>query len=75
VSDCELTETYSPAAIDMAPADESSDAGDEDIAWFGVGGGHADDQACSRDDAVVGAQDGGSEQADARDEMALRVLV
>ena len=54
---------------------ESSDAGDEDAAWFGVGGGHADDQARGRNDAIVGAEDGGSQPADARDEMALRVLV
>lgn len=49
--------------------------GDEDTAWFGVGGGHADDQARGRNDAIVGAEDGGSQPADARDEMALRVLV
>ena len=29
MSDCELTDTYSPAAIDMAPAMEPRDAGHE----------------------------------------------
>ena len=38
-------------------------------------GGHADDQAHGRDDTIVGAEDGGSEPPDPRDEMALRMLV
>ena len=73
MSACELTETYSPAAIDMAPATRPADAGEQIVGLARAGGGDADDQARRRDDAVVGAEHGGAQPADALDEMALEV--
>ena len=75
VSDCELTDTYSPAAIDMAPATSPATPGDQDIVLRGRCRRNADDQACGRDDAIVGAEDRGPQPADPVDEMALRMHV
>ena len=65
VSDCELTDTYSPAAIDKAPATRPATPAIEDLAARGMRGGHADHQAGNGDDAVVGANHGGAKPADA----------
>ena len=54
VSDCELTDTHSPAAIDMAA---SRGTRNQDIVTRRGRRGDADDQACGRYDAVVGPED------------------
>ena len=64
VSACELTDTYSPAAIDMAPATSPATPATRISARAAPGGRHADDEAGGRHDAVVGAEDGGAQPAD-----------
>ena len=70
VSDCELTETYSPAAIDMAPATSPAMPAIRMSPRAGRGGGDPDDQAGGRDDAVIGAEHGGAQPADPLDRVA-----
>ena len=55
--------------------DEAGSAGDEHLGGGGGGGGDADDEAGRGDDAVIGAEHGGAEPADARDEMIFGVEV
>ena len=52
---------------------QAGDAGQEQAALRGVGRRHADQQARGRDDAVVGAEDGGAEPADAVGAVAFEV--
>ena len=73
LSRCELTEPYSPAAIDPAPATSAATPAVKTAGPAGVGGGHADDQRGGRGDAVVGAEHGGAEPPDAVAEVALDV--
>ena len=68
VSACELTDTYSPAAIDMAPATRPATPATK-IALRRRRRRDAEDQAGRGDDAVVGAQHGRPQPADAADEM------
>ena len=70
-STCELTETYSPAAIDIAPATRPATPATRIWAPVGLCRGDADDQARRRHDAVVGAEHGGAQPADALAAMAL----
>ena len=65
VSACERTDTYSPAAIDMAPGDQAGDAGDQHAAVRRVRGGDAEHEARRGHDAVVGAEHRGAQPADA----------
>ena len=71
VSDCELTETYSPAAIDMAPATSPAMPAISTSRVGAVGGGDAGDEAGGRQDAVVGAEHGRAQPADAADQVML----
>ncbi len=64
VSDCELTETYSPAAIDIAPATSPAAPASMDLRLARRGGRDADDQAGGGDDAVIGAEHRGPKPAD-----------
>ena len=64
MSACELTDTYSPAAIDIAPATSPAMPAIR-RPCVRVRGGDADDQARGGDDAVVGAEHGGAQPADA----------
>ena len=73
VSACELTETYSPAAIDMAPGNQAGNASHRMYERRCRCRRHADDQAGGRDNAVIGAEHGGAQPADARDEMVFRM--
>ncbi len=47
--------------------DQAGDSRDHDIGVGGVGGGNAQDEAGGREDAVIGAENGGAEPADASD--------
>jgi hypothetical protein len=47
--------------------DQSGDARNHNRALRGLGGGDADDQACSGDEAVVSPKDSGSQPADTLD--------
>ena len=73
MSDCELTETYSPADIDMAPATSPATSCDQDIVPCRSRRGDADDQARGRDDAIVGPEHCGSQPPNAADEVAFRM--
>ena len=73
VSRCELTEPYSPTAIDTAPATRAATPAVNTARRGGVGGGHADDQRGGRDDAVVGAQHRGAQPPDPVAQVALGV--
>ena len=64
VSACELTDTYSPAAIDIAPATRPATPGDQHGAAGPRRGGDADHEARRRDDAVVRAEHGRAQPAD-----------
>src|SRR5674476_54530 len=54
-------------------APTENDAADQDSVRRRGRRGHADDQACGRDDAVVGAKHRGAQPTDAVDEVALRM--
>ena len=58
MSRCELTETYSPAAMDRAPRHHAREPGHQDR--FGAGGGtrHSQHETRGRHDAVIGSEDG-----------------
>ena len=64
VSDCVLTETYSPVAIDIAPATRPASPAVITAPWLGAGRGDADHQARSGDDTVVRAENRGPQPAD-----------
>ena len=70
VSDCELTETYSPAAIDMAPATRPATPVNSNRSGT-RSGSHTEDQAGRRNDPVIGAEHGRSKPADPLDEVDL----
>lgn len=69
MSDWELTETYSPAAIDMAPATSPAMPATRTCEFGAAVRRHPDDQARGRDDPVIGSQHGGAQPADARHKM------
>ncbi len=73
MSDWELTETYSPAAIDIAPATSPATPAMNTSFASRPRGGDADDQARGRDNAVIGAQHRRAQPADAVDEMLFRM--
>ena len=56
-----LTETYSPRAIDTAPATSPAIARGRDLRSDCRGGGDPDHQAGRGDDAVVGAEHSGAQ--------------
>ena len=65
MSACELTDTYSPAAIDIAPATSPATPAISTLLGVRARRGDADDQARRRDDAVIGAEHRGAQPADA----------
>ena len=72
-SACEWTETYSPAAIDIAPPTRPATPASSEAAVRRAGGRDADQQARGRDDAVVRAEDRGAKPADAVGPVAFEV--
>src|SRR6516164_11173515 len=72
VSDCELTETYSPAAMDIAPA-TSPAMPEQDVGLRRCGRSHTQNQARGRDDPVICAQHGSAKPSDPPDKMRLVV--
>ena len=73
MSDCELTDTYSPAAIDMAPATSPATPAIKTSFSVAAAAANADDQACGRNDAVVGSEHCGSQPTDTLDQVVFRV--
>jgi hypothetical protein len=69
VSDCELTETYSPAAIDIAPATNPATP----VSTASLDEAAADatprNQTGRRNDPIIGTQNSGTEPSNSRDEM------
>jgi len=63
VSACELTDTYSPAAI-HGTCHQPGDAGEQHLTAPGIRCRHADDETGRGDDAVVRPEDGGAQPAD-----------
>src|SRR4029434_3672723 len=61
VSDCELTETYSPAAIDIAPATRPAIPAIRIAPRPDFGGGHAYDQTGRGNDSVVRTENRGAQ--------------
>ncbi len=55
------------------PGHKTGDTGQQDVAWLGSGGSHADNETCSRDNTVIGAEHGRTEPPDAVDVVALGV--
>jgi hypothetical protein len=73
VSDCELTDTYSPAAIDIAP--EAGHARNQNIALLSSCRRDANDEARRRNDTVVRFEHCCSQPSDTVYQMALGVRV
>ena len=60
-SRCELTDVYSPMAIDSAPATSAATPASTTVWCEALGRGDGDHQAGHRDDAVVGPEHGGAQ--------------
>ena len=71
VSDCELTETYSPAAMDMAPATSPATPDSETSVLEAAAEATPRIRTRRRNDTVICAKDGGPKPSNAFDEMAL----
>jgi hypothetical protein len=71
VSDCELTETYSPAAMDMAPETRPATPAIRTSRSEAAAEATPEDQTCGRDDPVVCTEYGRTQPSNASDKVPL----